>query len=118
MWYTYARSILPVTCYQEALTLPPPSHHSGQPDHAVQAHKGVTQFPRVLAQAIKDSLDGLPGGERTQIGFLTFDSTLHFYNLKSSLTQPQMMVSANHLHTPHLWPKQPAEPPSVRKQLL
>ena len=46
----------------------------------------------VICQAIRDSLDRLPGGERTQIGFLTFDSTLHFYNLASRLSQPQMMV--------------------------
>ena len=48
----------------------------------------------VICQAIKDSLDRLPGGERTQVGFLTFDSTLHFYNLASRLSQPQMMVGA------------------------
>lgn len=45
------------------------------------------------AAAIKSCLDNLPGAERTRIGFLTFDQHLHFYNLKSSLTQPQMMVS-------------------------
>ena len=46
----------------------------------------------VICQAVRDSLDRLPGGERTQVGFLTFDSTLHFYNLAARLTQPQMMV--------------------------
>ena len=46
----------------------------------------------VICAAIKDSLDRLPGGERTQVGFLTFDSTLHFYNLAARLSQPQMMV--------------------------
>ncbi|KAA8515259.1 hypothetical protein F0562_018511 [Nyssa sinensis] len=46
----------------------------------------------VVAQTIKSCLDRLPGYPRTQIGFITFDSTIHFYNLKSSLTQPQMMV--------------------------
>ncbi|XP_074276585.1 protein transport protein SEC24 A-like isoform X1 [Silene latifolia] len=46
----------------------------------------------VVAQTIKSSLDKLPGFPRTQIGFITFDSTIHFYNLKSTLTQPQMMV--------------------------
>lgn len=49
----------------------------------------------VICQAIKDSLDKLPGGERTQVGFLTFDSTMHFYNLASRLSQPQMMVSCS-----------------------
>jgi protein transport protein SEC24 len=50
---------------------------------------------KLAADTIKASLDNLPGFPRTQIGFLTFDSTLHFYNLKSSLTQPQMMVVAD-----------------------
>ncbi|ONK81317.1 uncharacterized protein A4U43_C01F27750 [Asparagus officinalis] len=46
----------------------------------------------VIAKTIKSCLDELPCFPRTQIGFLTFDSTLHFYCLKSSLVQPQMMV--------------------------
>ncbi|KAL6978579.1 Protein transport protein Sec24A [Sarracenia purpurea var. burkii] len=46
----------------------------------------------VVAQTIKSCLDRLPGSSRTQIGFITFDSNIHFYNMKSSLTQPQMMV--------------------------
>ena len=44
------------------------------------------------AAAIKSCLESLPGAERTRIGFLTFDQHLHFYSLKASLTQPQMMV--------------------------
>ncbi|XVF77273.1 hypothetical protein PTKIN_Ptkin14bG0030000 [Pterospermum kingtungense] len=46
----------------------------------------------VVAQTIRSCLDELPGFPRTQIGFITFDSTIQFYNMKSSLTQPQMMV--------------------------
>ncbi|GMI65450.1 ENDOPLASMIC RETICULUM MORPHOLOGY 2 [Hibiscus trionum] len=46
----------------------------------------------VVAQTIRSCLDELPGFPRTQIGFITFDSTIHFYNMKSSLAQPQMMV--------------------------
>ncbi|CAL1353993.1 unnamed protein product [Linum trigynum] len=46
----------------------------------------------VVAKTIKSCLDDLPGYPRTQIGFITYDSTVHFYNMKSSLTQPQMMV--------------------------
>ncbi|KAL7126656.1 hypothetical protein ABFS83_14G202200 [Erythranthe nasuta] len=46
----------------------------------------------VMAQTIKSCLDSLPGSTRTQIGFITYDSTIHFYNMKSSLMQPQMMV--------------------------
>lgn len=43
-------------------------------------------------RAIKQSLDDLPGSSRTQIGFLTFDTSVHFYNLKSTLAAPQMLV--------------------------
>ncbi|XP_022850639.1 protein transport protein Sec24-like At3g07100 [Olea europaea var. sylvestris] len=46
----------------------------------------------VVAQTIKFCLDKLPGFPRTQIGFITYDSTIHFYSMKSSLMQPQMMV--------------------------
>ncbi|GMH28103.1 hypothetical protein Nepgr_029946 [Nepenthes gracilis] len=45
-----------------------------------------------VAETIKSCLDDLPGFPRTQIGFITFDSMIHFYNMKSTLTQPQMMV--------------------------
>lgn len=37
---------------------------------------------QIACETIKASLDKLPGYPRTQIGFITFDSTLHFYNLK------------------------------------
>ena len=30
----------------------------------------------------------IPGGDRTQVAFLTYDDTVHFYNLKSTLKQP------------------------------
>ncbi|XP_047309230.1 protein transport protein Sec24-like At3g07100 [Impatiens glandulifera] len=46
----------------------------------------------VVAETIKSCLDNFPGSSRTQIGFITFDSTIHFYNMKSSLTQPQMLA--------------------------
>ena len=35
-----------------------------------------------MAQTIRSCLDELPGSTRTQIGFATFDSTIHFYNMK------------------------------------
>eukprot|EP00775_Hariotina_reticulata_P013331 gene13331-13460_t len=46
----------------------------------------------VAAKAISSCLDQLAGDERTMVGFLTYDSSLHFYNLKASLTAPQMLV--------------------------
>eukprot|EP00752_Nemacystus_decipiens_P003181 g2944.t1 len=46
----------------------------------------------VAAETIKACLDGLPGEERTMVGFCTFNSSVHYYNLKSNLSQPQMLV--------------------------
>ncbi|MCO5591444.1 hypothetical protein L7F22_045427 [Adiantum nelumboides] len=54
-----------------------------------------TGMLQIAVDTIKSCLDKLPGYPRTQIGFLTFDSTLHFYSLKSTLTQPQMLVVAD-----------------------
>ncbi|XP_028661756.1 protein transport protein Sec24B isoform X1 [Erpetoichthys calabaricus] len=46
----------------------------------------------VLCQSLLENLDKLPGDARTRIGFVTFDSTIHFYNLQEGLAQPQMLV--------------------------
>jgi len=47
---------------------------------------------QTVVETIKRILGEFPGYPRTRIGFITYDSTIHFYNLKSSLSQPQMMV--------------------------
>lgn len=47
---------------------------------------------QTLAETVKKTLDNLPDTERTNVGFITFDSSIHFYNLKSSLSQPRMLV--------------------------
>ena len=60
----------------------------------VSANAVASGFLATTTNAIKASLDALPGGERTHIGFLTYDSTLHFYALKPGSSQPQMMVVA------------------------
>ena len=43
---------------------------------------------------IKGILDEgtLPGGERTRVAFIAFDHKLYYFNLKSTLKQPQMLV--------------------------
>ncbi|KAM5340802.1 protein transport protein Sec24B isoform 6-T8 [Glossophaga mutica] len=46
----------------------------------------------VLCQSLLENLDKLPGDSRTRIGFVTFDSTIHFYNLQEGLSQPQMLI--------------------------
>jgi len=47
------------------------------------------------ANGIKASLDSLPGRGRTKVGFITFDNAVHYYNLSSELSAPQMMVVAD-----------------------
>jgi protein transport protein SEC24 len=42
--------------------------------------------------------DSIPGGERTVVGFLTYDDKVHYYNLKSTLKQPQMIVNTDDDH--------------------
>jgi protein transport protein SEC24 len=44
------------------------------------------------AKAIHNSLDDMPGAGRTKIGFITFDSAVHYYNLSPDLANPQMLV--------------------------
>lgn len=37
---------------------------------------------RTVVETIKAILNDFPGHPRTRIGFITYDSTIHFYNLK------------------------------------
>jgi len=53
------------------------------------AQSGMLQS---MVNAIKASLDTLPGGPRTQVGFITFDTCVHYYNLHANLSAPQMHV--------------------------
>jgi len=53
---------------------------------------GVLQ---TISDAIRDSLDNLPSGTRSQVGFVTYDNTVQFYNLSSNLSTPQMLVMAD-----------------------
>ncbi|XP_062173358.1 protein transport protein SEC24 C [Alnus glutinosa] len=42
--------------------------------------------------AISQVISDLPEGPQTMVGVATFDSTIHFYNLKRALQQPSMLV--------------------------
>ncbi|GAB4858715.1 Protein transport protein Sec24C [Ancistrocladus abbreviatus] len=42
--------------------------------------------------AINQVIADLPEGPRTMVGIATFDSTIHFYNLKRALQQPLMLI--------------------------
>lgn len=54
---------------------------------------------QVVAQTIKSCLDELPGYPRTQIGFATFDSTIHFYNMKVCLSIDAVCLHIVFSHT-------------------
>jgi len=43
-----------------------------------------------IKQAIQQQL--MPGGQRLQVGIITYDTSLHFYNLNPNLAAPQMLV--------------------------
>lgn len=42
--------------------------------------------------SINQVIADLPKGPRTMVGIATFDSTIHFYNLKRALQQPLMLI--------------------------
>ncbi|XP_064458307.1 protein transport protein Sec24A-like isoform X2 [Ornithodoros turicata] len=39
-----------------------------------------------------EELNNLPGDSRTQVGFITFDSSVHFYNLGEGMSVPEMLL--------------------------
>merc|ERR1719460_2686179 len=47
-----------------------------------------------IVSGIKEAIQSgsMPGGPRLQIGVVTYDTSLHFYNLNPNLSQPQMLV--------------------------
>ncbi|CAH2300782.1 transport Sec24B [Pelobates cultripes] len=49
-------------------------------------------YLKIFSQALLDNLDRLRGDSRTRIGFITFDSKVHFYNLQEDRSQPQMLI--------------------------
>ena len=53
------------------------------------ASSGMIQ---VACDAIKSNLASLPGDERTRVAVITFDKSIHFYNMRSGSENPQMMV--------------------------
>uniref|UniRef100_A0A7S4UIX6 Uncharacterized protein n=1 Tax=Alexandrium monilatum TaxID=311494 RepID=A0A7S4UIX6_9DINO len=54
----------------------------------------VTGMLDTVISTIKEAVQSgrIPGGQRAQMGIITFDTALHFYNLNSNLSQPQMLV--------------------------
>ncbi|KAI4814199.1 hypothetical protein KUCAC02_003403 [Chaenocephalus aceratus] len=57
------------------------------------SHNAVeTGYLNVFCQSMLENINALPGDSRTKVGFITFDSTIHFYNLQEGLSQPQMLI--------------------------
>ncbi|XP_026227222.1 protein transport protein Sec24A isoform X2 [Anabas testudineus] len=57
------------------------------------SHNAVeTGYLNVFCQSLLDNINALPGDSRTKVGFISFDSTIHFYNLQEGLSQPQMLI--------------------------
>ena len=55
--------------------------------HALQ-NGGLQSFCEILS----DELDKLPGDSRTMVGFISYNSSVHFYNLSEELSTPQMHI--------------------------
>ena len=52
-------------------------------------------YLHIVADELKNEFRHLPGDKRTSIGFLCFDSALHFFNINEDMPQPQQLsVSA------------------------
>ena len=43
-------------------------------------------------EGIKKIINKLPGDDRTRVALITFDKSIHFYNIRPGLSAPQMMV--------------------------
>ncbi|KAG1688209.1 Protein transport protein Sec24B [Nymphon striatum] len=52
----------------------------------------ATGYLDIFCKTLLTEIDNIPGDARTQIGFIAFDSCLHFYNLSERQAQPQMMT--------------------------
>jgi protein transport protein SEC24 len=49
---------------------------------------------QIAVDTIREQLDNLPGAPRTRVGFLTYDSSIHFYNLKVRAADMRFVSSA------------------------
>nr|NVI77997.1 Sec24AB ortholog [Cucujiformia] len=49
-------------------------------------------YLNLFCKVLADELDNIPGDSRTQVGFITYDSCLHFFMFAEGLSQPHEMV--------------------------
>uniref|UniRef100_A0A6M2F1N0 Uncharacterized protein n=1 Tax=Populus davidiana TaxID=266767 RepID=A0A6M2F1N0_9ROSI len=58
----------------------------------VSMHAIQTGATAAACSSINQVIADLPEGPRTMVGIATFDSTIHFYNMKRALQQPLMLI--------------------------
>lgn len=61
----------------------------------VSSHSVNSGLFHTVLQGIRDNLDHLGGGQRSKVGIVTFDRSLHFYNLDPRLADPVAVVVAD-----------------------
>nr|MBE5727130.1 Sec24AB ortholog [Cucujiformia] len=49
-------------------------------------------YLNVFCTVLQEELGNLPGDSRTQVGFITYNSSLHFFSLAEGLSQPHEMI--------------------------
>nr|NVI77946.1 Sec24AB ortholog [Cucujiformia] len=49
-------------------------------------------YLKLFCNVLSNELDNIPGDSRTQVGFVTYDSCLHFFMFAEGLSQPHEMV--------------------------
>ena len=57
------------------------------------SHNAInTGYLHAFCETLLECIDKIPGDTRTQVGFITYNSSIHFYNLSDALAQPRMMI--------------------------
>ena len=49
-------------------------------------------YLEVVCQTLSENLDGLPGDARAQVGFIAYNSAVHFYSINEGFNQPHEMT--------------------------
>ncbi|KAG1688208.1 Protein transport protein Sec24B [Nymphon striatum] len=78
----------------------------------------ATGYLDIFCKTLLTEIDNIPGDARTQIGFIAFDSCLHFYNLSERQAQPQMMTVSDIDGIWHIDVKGPSEVEHLRDIFL
>ena len=86
-------------CVNSTVEFIAPSEYMSRPPQAAQylfiidvSYNAVQSGDlEILAEELLHEYQNMPGDRRTKIGFLCYDSSLHFFNLSDELAQPQLL---------------------------